>query len=221
MEIQETPEFTADKARREEIERLYQEREIKGFESDESRRRVEGLELERREKALKGELPIDQGLLKDLATRETETRDRLFRQLGEGYETSTPGIEALREFESFRSQSLDQARRGDLTMPISGTGQRGYQHGFAPPGSYMAPTAPFSQAYGNLAGGFGGAAEQMQMQRFRQFQMMDQSGGGFNVGGALGGAAAGALYGSAIPGVGTAVGAIGGGIAGLFAGGFS
>ena len=72
--------------------------------------------LERTQAALNGELPVDSGLLADLDQQETELRDRLFTQLGADFETSSPGIEALSEFSENRSQILDGARRGDLTL---------------------------------------------------------------------------------------------------------
>lgn len=157
---------------------------------EEQRTEVEGLALKRSRLALEGKLPIDEGLLKDLATQKSNLREALFRQLGAGFETSSAGIEALSAFQRDRSVALDRARRGDIAQfaPL-GSGQR---FSFAPPGAFLEPTAPFSQAFGSLAGGFGQAAGQLQDQRFRGFSAQQQGGGsGAGIGSIVGLAAAG------------------------------
>lgn len=78
------------------------------------RQAVEKQLLERSLAALRGELPVDPGLLKDLDDQESELRDQLRRQLGSGFETSSPGIEALSEFESRKNEILERVRRGDI-----------------------------------------------------------------------------------------------------------
>lgn len=158
---------------------------------EEQRTEVEGLALKRSRLALQGKLPIDEGLLKDLATQKSNLREALFRQLGAGFETSSAGIEALSAFERDESVALDRARRGDIAQfaPL-GSGQR---FSYAPPGAFLEPTAPFSQYYSNLAGGFGQAAGQLQDQRFRGFSAQQQGGGsaGAGIGSIVGLAAAG------------------------------
>lgn len=77
---------------------------------------IQSLLLDRTEKALKGELPENPALLRDLGSRESELRERLFKQLGTGFETSTPGIEALEEFNTEKTNILDASRRGDLSL---------------------------------------------------------------------------------------------------------
>ena len=98
---------------------------VTGFEQlpDELRdqgREIQRLQQERSLAALRGELPQDPALLRDLQEREALTRESLRRQLGGGgYATSTAGSEALGRFEEARAMTLDAARRNDLTMAES------------------------------------------------------------------------------------------------------
>lgn len=77
---------------------------------------VEGLLRQRTLAALKGELPVNPALMRELGTGEEELRASLFKQLGSGFETSTPGIQALAEFNQRKSEILEGARRGDLQL---------------------------------------------------------------------------------------------------------
>lgn len=72
--------------------------------------------LERTQAALKGELPVDPGLLRELDEGGARLEESLMKQLGSGFATSTPGIQAMAEFNKRRSEILDAARRGDLTL---------------------------------------------------------------------------------------------------------
>lgn len=76
----------------------------------------ERLLLERSGAALRGELPADPGLLRSLDDQEQRLRDMLFQQLGPGFETSTPGIEALAEFNKRKTEIVAAASRADLTL---------------------------------------------------------------------------------------------------------
>lgn len=71
---------------------------------------------ERTMAALKGELPVDPALERELTSKEQTLRERLQAQFGPGYETSTPGIQTLDEF--FRSSEglRYSARRDQLTL---------------------------------------------------------------------------------------------------------
>ncbi len=80
------------------------------------RTEIEGLALDRSLAALKGELPVNPAVLRDLDKSEQSLRDRLIKQLGPGFETSSPGIEALNLFEESKNITLEGARRGDLTL---------------------------------------------------------------------------------------------------------
>tara|TARA_Y100000310_G_scaffold231529_2_gene234128 strand:+ start:10425 stop:11297 length:873 start_codon:yes stop_codon:yes gene_type:complete len=72
--------------------------------------------LERTNLALKGELPTSPALERELAEGEQQTRERLLKQLGPGFETSTPGIEGLDTFFRTAEELREGARRGDLTL---------------------------------------------------------------------------------------------------------
>lgn len=74
----------------------------------------EQLLLERQNAALRGELPVNPALLSSLDEQEEELRAQLMQNLGEGFETSTPGIEALSEFEQKKQAILEAARRDDI-----------------------------------------------------------------------------------------------------------
>lgn len=80
-----------------------------------SRSDIEKGFLERTKKALAGELDVSPALLKDLGKAETAFNERMRRQLGPGWETSTPGIQAMGEFTSNKQNILESARRGELT----------------------------------------------------------------------------------------------------------
>lgn len=69
----------------------------------------------RYEKAAKGELPVSPGLERSLGEEEQQLKETLRRNLGPGYETSEPGIRALREFSQRRQELREGARTGELT----------------------------------------------------------------------------------------------------------
>lgn len=113
------------------------------------------LETEARELALqkliaglKGELPVDPALERELGKRETQTTERLFRQLGPGFETGTPGIETRAEEFGIAEALRGAARRGELDIANliqSGFGQRILQQLAA---GLSGPTA---QGFGQVA----------------------------------------------------------------------
>lgn len=72
--------------------------------------------IERSLAAARGELPVDSAIIRDLDEGETLLRDRLRTQLGSGFETSTPGIEALANYTKRRQEVIDGARRAELTL---------------------------------------------------------------------------------------------------------
>ena len=76
---------------------------------------VETLSLERTLAALKGELPINPSLTREIDEQEELLREDLRRQLGPGFETSTPGRNALDKFFRDKEEILEGARRADLT----------------------------------------------------------------------------------------------------------
>ena len=171
------------------------------------RKEISGLSLDRELAALRGELPINPGLLSDLDKQESQLKESLRKQLGSGWETSSPGIEGLKSFTLMKNTVLDNARRGDLTLADAlqsnalgqQMGQQGQFFGLGAGASQL----PFGNVsgYAQAAQGFGGMAQQMANQRLAQYQMGGQ--GGF--GGALG-TLAGILGGSLTGGIGTAMG---------------
>lgn len=72
--------------------------------------------LDREQAALSGNLPVDPALERDLKNQEQTLRDKLQSQLGTGYETSTPGIQALDQFNQTAEGLRYGARTGQLTL---------------------------------------------------------------------------------------------------------
>ncbi len=137
---------------------------------------IQRLYFNRTQAALEGKLPTDPGLNTSLGEQETQLREQLLRQLGPGYETSTPGIEALAKFNLNKQNILEGARRGDLTLAeqlglartASNIGQTQQQFGnvFAIPGQGL----PTAQGFGQTAAGFGAGAAAMASDRYAQYQ---------------------------------------------------
>jgi len=73
------------------------------------------LEYERKVLALRGELPSDPGLENSLAESRGLMGERLSRQLGSGWENTTPGIQSLSEFGEKAENLRSASRRDDLT----------------------------------------------------------------------------------------------------------
>lgn len=82
--------------------------------SDTLRDENEQLLLQRQNDAIRGELPVNPGLLSSLDEQEEELRAGLLENMGPGYETSSPGIEALADFGERREAILEAARRDDI-----------------------------------------------------------------------------------------------------------
>jgi hypothetical protein len=79
--------------------------------------------LDRYKKALAGELPVDPGLERSLTEQESTLRANLQRQLGPGWENSTPGQQALAEYKKRAEELRYSAARGEITA--------GEQQGYA------------------------------------------------------------------------------------------
>ena len=76
---------------------------------------IEKLMQERTLRALRGELPVDAAFEKDRAGARGTLGEVMMRNLGTGWETSTPGMEALSEFDSESDALRQQIREGMLT----------------------------------------------------------------------------------------------------------
>lgn len=119
------------------------------------RREIEQRLLERTLAGLRGELPVSPGLLTDLARQEETLRETLRRELGTGYEMSTPGIRRLEEFQLRRNQLLEEARRGDITLgeQLQLARQMGNEQLLT---ARMSRTMAPYQLFGQVGLGFGG-----------------------------------------------------------------
>ena len=89
--------------------------------------KAEKLQQERVINALEGKLPVSTALENDISDREKVLRETLAQKLGSNYETSTPGIQALAEFNKKADELREQSRLGEIT---SGTGLMLNQMGF-------------------------------------------------------------------------------------------
>lgn len=132
---------------------------------------------ERTLKALKGELPVDPALEETLGVQERDLRAKLAAQLGPGYETSSPGIEALGNF--FRSSEIlrEGARTNQLTLSEQLGITREQQRIFEQQSRMDTLTQNANQipltlagAFGQNASGFGKAQEPFIQQRQMQLQ---------------------------------------------------
>lgn len=169
--------------------------------------------------ALRGELPVDAGLMRELGESEKTLRESLYQQLGPGYETSTPGIEALDRFRQTRTSTLDAARRGDLTMAeglsIARSGEERIRA--AELAQRIAGVSELRsggvQRLGQVAQLFSGPLAAHQQQRQMQFEADIRNAAQRNkpspwmqVAGLIGGAAAGSFFGGVGQTFGSAVG---------------
>lgn len=127
--------------------------------------------------ALRGELPVDPGLERNLSRQEETLRERLARQFGPGFETSSAGIETLGDFEANRESLRSAARRGELTLAEQLGVAREQQNDFSRMTSQdflrqIGSGDPLTRAgaFGQVASGFGAAQAPFIQQRQMQFQ---------------------------------------------------
>ncbi len=148
--------------------------EITGYkQTDLSERRsgIESLALDRSEAALKGELPINPALTRDINEQEGTLRERLYKQLGPGWETSTPGIEALANFEKRKNELFDASRRGDITLYESlGLAREGAsKETFGAAMNAGNRFLPSAGAAGTNAAGYGAASSALASNRLAEY----------------------------------------------------
>lgn len=72
--------------------------------------------LKRSEAALAGKLPVSPTLEREIEQSQKQLRENLRRQLGSGFETSTPGANALATGSQRAIELREAARRGELTL---------------------------------------------------------------------------------------------------------
>lgn len=142
---------------------------------DEKRKELESGLLDRSLKALKGELPVDPALEQNLQKQEEELRNRLSAQLGPGYETSTPGIETMAEFQRNSEILREGARTGQLTLAEQLGITREQQEIFRRQSSQdvlrqsaIGDPLTFAGAFGQTARGYGQAQQPFIEQRRMQ-----------------------------------------------------
>ena len=139
------------------------------------RKGIEKSFLERSQAALEGKLPVNPALLRDIERRRTTLRERYRRNLGPGFETSTPYEEAQREQEESIEAILEGARRGDLTLAeqlgISRQQATDTQLANMLNRATGAQSYPFAgSGYGSLASLFGQAADPYRADRLARYQ---------------------------------------------------
>jgi len=158
-----------------------QQRELFGLQLQEQKDRMTGPDADRRNaierllqqrtlKALRGELEVDPALERNIKEQGTTLRDRLRQQLGSGYETSTPGMEALQRFDESANVLRSEARRGELTLSEqlsaarTGTDLALGSFGSSLQQSRIPGIDPFSAGGFAFGAGQGGLAQQQQVQ---------------------------------------------------------
>lgn len=70
--------------------------------------------------ALRGDISLPILLQRDLQQREQALRENLMRELGPGYATSTPGVQALMEFNRLREGLVEEFRRNEINNLLQG-----------------------------------------------------------------------------------------------------
>lgn len=127
--------------------------------------------------ALAGNLPVSPGLERDLAKQEETLRNKLGTQLGPGFETSTPGIEALQKQKESAEVLREGARTAQLTLAEQLGITREQQNDFSRQSSQdilrqgsIGDPLTLAGAFGQTASGFGKAQEPFIAQRQMQLQ---------------------------------------------------
>lgn len=85
------------------------------FANGPEQQRINQLLRERQINALGGNAPVDPGLERNLGLQEQTLRNQLRAQLGSGYETSTPGMQALADFRQRATESRYNVGKEALT----------------------------------------------------------------------------------------------------------
>jgi hypothetical protein len=125
--------------------------------------------------ALAGNLPVSPGLEREIGQQEELLREKLRKQFGSGYDTSTPGIEALDKHFSTAEILREGARTGQMTLAEQLGVTRQQQNEFSRHTSQdilrqigIGDPLTFAGAFGQTASGFGQAQEPFIQQRQMQ-----------------------------------------------------
>lgn len=127
--------------------------------------------------ALSGTLPVDPALEQNLTNQEQTLRERLVQQFGAGYETSTPGIQSLQEFQKSAEALRFGARTGQMTLAEQlGLARQGQelqnqqqQMGVFRQSSIGDPLS-IAGGFNQNAAGYNAPLNRMQQERSLQFQ---------------------------------------------------
>lgn len=85
------------------------------FASGPEQQRINSLLRQRQINALQGNAPVDPGLERNLGLQEQTLRNQLRSQLGTGYETSSPGMQALADFNQRATEARYNVGKEALT----------------------------------------------------------------------------------------------------------
>lgn len=124
--------------------------------------------------ALEGTLPVDPALERELEQGRIDLVEQLRKQLGPGFATSTPGIQALAEFDKRAKELRASARTGQLTLAeqLSGAREQRTENVSARTFGNIMDTSrgvlPFVQTGTNIAGGFSGPLSSFAADRMAQ-----------------------------------------------------
>lgn len=173
---------------------------------------VSNLQLGQYEKALKGELPLSQAVEGEISKQRADLESYMSRKLGPNWRQSTPGIQALAEFDKKTNALREEQQYGKLSgASAMSIAQQNYMNDMMGRSAQTA-TSPLGMSQG-LFGMMGQAQQPYQQQRAMQLQaaMANQRNGsdmmsglgmlaGTGLGFALGGAP-GAMMGSQMAGL--------------------
>ena len=84
-----------------------------------NKQEIERMQTERSLKALRGELPVSETLKKELELGANKMNEKLYRQLGPGYDLSTPGQMAKGEYDRMATALKEGEQRDMLTTAES------------------------------------------------------------------------------------------------------
>ena len=119
--------------------------------------------------AAKGELPLSSLVTQQLADQERVLEENLSRRLGPNWRETTPGIQALSEFQQRKGILTDELQRGETSASTSLLGSReGLVSGLG--GQFTSNVTGAFSGLGTTAGQFGGLLQPYQNQRAMEFQ---------------------------------------------------
>lgn len=136
------------------------------------------LYLQRQKQALAGELPVSPALESELGRQKEELTSNLSQRLGPNWTQSTPGIQAMSEFEKRAGLMREEARRGQISTGegligarmglLQGTQAQQYGQGQ----NWGANVYPMLSAYGSALAPL---QQQRQFQQGLEFQGRQQT----------------------------------------------